>query len=372
VTDSVGVEIVTSPMVALTRQLGWMIDEEPDLVVSEWRDAAGQRHPFRRVGHAQFAGDTLVVHDRTMHALRRFRGDGTPITATLNTTVDSPGRESPIRVIPGGDPETVYVFDFRGHQILLIDIPSGTVASFPVRSLGWGQALLHVHGSVGSRLVVSWQPALEALEQVMSGGLNAPEVSTGLIDWESGTIQVIASGPHGEFWSAGSGSFLMSNIPSGLTSAIGVGMDHTYIASSHESDIRVFRVGGEHVRTLRMEGMPLRLTPAEKDLLVEEAIRLSPMLASGRDQWSPRVEVWPLVDRFLVDAEGWLWAKMPGFGEEGAARWVVFDPDGRAKGWVSTPPPEEFQIHSVGQGLVVGTSRGPDGAERVEVRRLNR
>jgi hypothetical protein len=82
-----------------------------------------------------------------------------------------------------------------------------------------------------------------------------------------------------------------------------------------------------------------------------------------------------------VDDEGWLWARVYDVerGDSWAAtattlnpsnQWMLFAPDGQARGTIELPP--DLQVQQVGSDFILGVRRGDFGVEIVEGYRLRR
>lgn len=72
----------------------------------------------------------------------------------------------------------------------------------------------------------------------------------------------------------------------------------------------------------------------------------------------------------LVDELGWLWALSYKADPDQATTWVVFDPDGRARGTVRTPP--GLRVEWIGEDALLGVRIDDMGVEYVKRHRLRR
>jgi hypothetical protein len=71
-----------------------------------------------------------------------------------------------------------------------------------------------------------------------------------------------------------------------------------------------------------------------------------------------------------VDHLGWYWAERFRPGPDDPSRWLVFDPDGRARGVVELP--RDLEVHDIGENWILGLRIGEDGVETVRRHRLDR
>lgn len=92
---------------------------------------------------------------------------------------------------------------------------------------------------------------------------------------------------------------------------------------------------------------------------IEEAIRGLP--------WKREL---PAVDAILLDAEGFMWARLYGFDPAAPRRWVVFTPEGMALGTVDMP--WGLEVQQVGGDFVLGVASDSMGVEHVRRHRLRR
>jgi len=67
---------------------------------------------------------------------------------------------------------------------------------------------------------------------------------------------------------------------------------------------------------------------------------------------------------------GWLWAEVYGFDPTRPRDWVVFDPGGRARGTVRTPP--GLEVHWIGRDAILGVWQDERDVEYVHRHRLTR
>lgn len=150
--------------------------------------------------------------------------------------------------------------------------------------------------------------------------------------------------------------------------------------SSYE--IRAFREDGTLARIIRREHV-LR-APADADLepWIEEQVGMvasSPGLPEGfLDQMRQSLqsttlaETFPAFSTILADAAGNLWVREYDFPREErpGPLWTVFDPEGRALGFVETPG--GLEVHEIGEDYILGRFVDELGVETIQLWALQR
>jgi hypothetical protein len=372
VADSAHVRVITTSIHSINPILGWSMGATPELVADSWEDGGGVVHPFRRINGAVLVGDTLLVSDFVSRSVWRFHRDGRSISEPLGTTGDLQGVLGPIHMLPGGSHGRVHIYDEGNRRAFEIDVAEGLVSAGSIPRLGPEQIQVRSGGVVGTQIISAWW-SFSDVAASLGGGFTTMELTVGLLDWTSGAVTVVGQFRSGDAWSPAPEQ-IGGPLPHTMSVRLGAGADRFYIASDTASDIRVFDATGELLKILRLEGVPRRLSPSERDSVITATIQGMPFMAQGVGEWGPRVQTLPPYDRFLVDADGWLWVTIPGFGagDSSETRWLVFDPEGRARGWMATPSQEEFFVRSIGRNHIVGVARNESGAEMVQVHSLTR
>jgi hypothetical protein len=367
-----GVEIVTSPEAALHHQLNWTVEAQGAPSGRGSGDGVpDHRHVIPMGTRWAFVGDTYFAIDFDARELKEFGPAGLSRVTPLPEPPPLIGSYNSTLVIPGGSGEVIMGYHEPTQSLVEIDVSTGSVSARPFPLLDERKQVVQFFGAIDSLVVAAWGSADDLIDAAIERGLQTLTQTVGVVRGTPAHVDVIGDYPAGGFWfsAAITANGFLPNTP---MFAVGVGKDRVYVANTHSSDIRVFDPGGVHIRTLRMEGIPIRYSQAERDSIIEANIEMQPGLRPGRDVWGEWVTVWPSVDWLIVDSEGWLWALMPGIGPDRATRWVVFDPDGRMRGWVPTSHDPALEIRSIGEAHVLGILRGPGSTRTVEFLRLVR
>lgn len=73
----------------------------------------------------------------------------------------------------------------------------------------------------------------------------------------------------------------------------------------------------------------------------------------------------------MVDEVGWTWAEVYHWAKNRqSGRWMVFDPDGHARGILEVP--DGLQLHRIGEDFLLGVRFDEVGVEQVLRYRLRR
>jgi hypothetical protein len=133
-------------------------------------------------------------------------------------------------------------------------------------------------------------------------------------------------------------------------------------------EIRELDSQGQLARILRIDATPESVTPE----MLEGWVRWERRLPAGSSvdpahlaEYAdhPIPETLPSFRSLVVDAEGWLWAEVYAWDPGEPGRWIVFDPEGRARGSLQTPA--GLEVHAITPNRVLGVWRSPLGEEFV-------
>jgi hypothetical protein len=132
-------------------------------------------------------------------------------------------------------------------------------------------------------------------------------------------------------------------------------------------EIREHRQNGALARIVRADLPPRRITPADKSAEKERILAFygQKTTSPGFERfWSavPWRESMPAFRRFEISEEGWLWVELYR-GVDELPRWVLFDSERRARGFITVPP--RFDIRHIRRDGVLGVERTADDEERV-------
>ncbi|MCY3610601.1 MAG: 6-bladed beta-propeller [Gemmatimonadetes bacterium] len=164
--------------------------------------------------------------------------------------------------------------------------------------------------------------------------------------------------------------------PFGKTTFTAVWGDLVAFGRNETYEIRAFASDGSLARIVRREHVIGSPTEAQLDAAVRAYLAdLSDEDRNRRLEVAanvPMVETFPAYSGLQVDALGHLWVRefrLPGDDSENPV-WTVFDPEGRALGFVETPP--GVTIYEIGADYILGKRTDELDIEYVEVWELIR
>jgi hypothetical protein len=368
--DSAGVRILQAPAAEALAPLGWELDTIPELVLGTEHAPSG---PFMRVvGVRGLPEGGILVLDAGRREVLLFDGSGHEV-ARRGGLGRGPGEfESPASV-PSPDRDSIFVYDINSARITVFSVD---LESMRIEQLGTDQ-----HGRVIPVGVVDGLWLRQ--HRTLNGGSYESAMNTPGPVEEARTLFVIE--PHtGEVRElaafAAVNRFVDNDAPMALVphpprpswTPAGRGL---LVTDGTSFEVRELDPRGRLTRVLRVDANPEPLT-AEMVQGWARRLQMTPPGSEVDPRYVRRYDNFPVPSHLpgfrsvLVDSEGWLWAEIYGWDPHEPVRWVLFDPDGRARGAVQTPV--GFEVHSVGADRVLGVWRSAFGEEFVHSYRLRR
>lgn len=342
--DSAGIAICTTSGDVAKMDLGWDVGSQPDLVIG----AGDSMYLFRVQGIKGSSDGGVVAVDAGSQELRFFDRQGN-LVQRAGRNGEGPGEFRDPVLVPWPGQDSLLVFD-RGLVRLQVFSSDGTYTRGIRLSRAWMHGRLSplgANGSLGLLLepssIVGGERALQSdgLIQIARRfvWLDPIGVRELLLD----TFVVDLTFRDGE-------SYL--DIPFAARPAAIVTDTGVLVTDGRIPEIREYGRSGVLRRILRVD-IPRSEVTTEMVLTVagEKGLRL------------PVPDSLPFFDVLLRDDKGWVWAGMYNWNTRNAKNWIVFDPDGEAKGIVRTPA--EFDVQSIGEGMIWGTSRDKFGVEYI-------
>ena len=171
----------------------------------------------------------------------------------------------------------------------------------------------------------------------------------------------------------------LGNLPFGRSLREAEWGELVIIATDDEYEIRAYeRTTGALARIVRREYENRAPTREEVDEALETALERAGLTGQQLEMARQGYGDMPLVERFpafrmlLTDPLGHLWvreATLPGI-ERPAPLWTVFDPEGRAMGFIETPG--GLTVFEIGADYLLGRVTDDVGVESVQVWVLER
>ena len=390
--DSAGIPIVENRAPTPGSQLGWVVGDEP--VVSIGTRDASDAFQFYRVGDAtRLADGRIVVANGGSNELLVFNADGSHLDAWAGQG-DGPGEFwdlSTVRPWPG---DSLIAGDSQQGRASIFDLAGAHGRTMSLR--GPPDAITREIAAAGEAAdagPVAAEPHV-VLRVLPDGTLltRAPRGYTqGFERWESAYALMDTDGStraslgnylgneiYSEFYEQEDGNFAVIPLwhPFGkatLTTAWG---DLAAISGNETYEIRAYRSDGSLARIVRRDHETRIPTQSEQDEVFRDRFAglseedREPRMAVAANV--PLVESFPAYSGLRGDALGYLWVaefKFPEARYDGTL-WTVFDPDGRALGFVETP--DGFGVFEIGADYILGRTTDELGVEYVQLRELGR
>lgn len=350
VRDSAGVRIVESAVPDTTGPPLWRLADEPS--VSIGRTEGPREYVLERVirpirterGYVVIAsgGSELRFYDRAGRWITTVGGPDDPDVSF--------GGVRWISEIPG---ERILVFDSVGGELVILSTEGRLLDRAPLER-AWGSAL-----GTGTIVLSGGPPSF--------GELRGPALSLGvrnfrLLDPRTGVLRELVSSP-GRVWLVPGGSASPHALSWSPGTIYWPGRDGVAVMWTGAPEVRVFEPDGRLRHIVRW---------AQKtERVAEDTVDNS--LAGLSDEDRPRfreelerigaVER-QLFDRVVLADDGRLWVSLDRGRRDRGSRWLVFERDGRALGYVDFP--RRLRIGSIGAESVLGVD-WEDGVPLVRV-----
>jgi hypothetical protein len=381
--DSAGVPIFITPGSEAFSPLDWELDSVPELVLGREEDPSG---PFVRVVGVKLLpeGDFLVL-DGGRRELMRFDVDGGE-RARRGGTGEGPGEfHSPTLVSAWGS-DSVVVWDANQARVSVFspdlaevrveilgnDPDGGRVGPQGVIGGHWLRRRQTANGGALWEAMLTEGPYEMVSELFVHDSLAGSDVTLATRSAVTG----YHSARHGPRMPGGNFRILVLPHPPVLRWAVVA--DELLFSAGRSYEIRQVDLHGRVGRILRVDAVP---GPVTRET-IEGWLRRTRRLPPGTRVDPADVEVFfeypypipetlPAFVSLLADATGQeVWAELYERAAEDQARWVVFAPEGRALGTITTPV--GFEVHAIGEDRVLGVWRSHLGEEFVHAYRLRR
>jgi len=368
--DSADVLVSVTPGDSAHAALGWRIDPTPSLTLGSGNDGTEIFHQVQ--GVTGLSGNRILVVDQGEAPVRIFDVQ-TGTAVSVGGRGRGPGEFVRPRLIPSPATDSLFISD-PGMGRAQVFSEEGDYA----RGFSLTVEDRHVEGLelglVGPRLLL--------FQTGFPGGIDAALQKEGPMDnrnrflWLDTTVASIIpvdSFPRPRYHVAPQSSPGLFSIPFTTLPSGAVGDRHAWITSGTRPEVRRYGIDGELERINRVDSEPQLVTQQRFDALIEAEASSSsstPRDLHRRYADVPIPESMPVFEALLVDSQGWLWAKRYEPDTEAPPRWMVFAPDGRARGVVAAPA--GLEIHWIGDNSILGVWRDELGVEEVRLHGLVR
>ena len=382
VRDSAGVTIVESSRPAPGSRLDWRVGAEPQV---SFGAAMGESdYQLYQVGDATRLGDgRIVVANGGSNQLLVFDGAGSYLAAWAGQG-DGPGEFRSMASVHRWAGDSLIAADSEQGRVSVFDL-EGTHARTTTLTGEAGAALSSISSDPIGHTVMDVLPNNSMLTRSLGGyrttGFWRWDHAYALIgaDWEDGISLGEYPGPeiYSDSYQEGRMIYVMPlRHPFGKDTFTAAWGDLVAIGRNETYEIRAFAGDGSLSRIVRRE--QTTDAPSQEQLDAHFRERFADLPDEQRTARLdlaanvPMVETFPAYTGLEADALGYLWVREyePPGTEGGAPVWTVFDPEGRALGFVETPP--GLKIYEIGEDYILGKRSGELDVESVELRALVR
>jgi len=191
---------------------------------------------------------------------------------------------------------------------------------------------------------------------------------------QTGEVQPVARVPGTEMLLSGaaSGGMLMRPLPFGRQTVAAAQGDRVYVGTGDRFEVLAYEPGHGLRTVVRARHRPVPVTRTEIDgykrtlvtIGAEGDARLRAQNAELLEK-APYPREMPPFTAISADADGNLWLQPPMTASAETLPWMVFAPDGRARGTVDLPA--GLNVHDIGRDWVLGTVLDDDQVEHVRL-----
>lgn len=355
--DSAGIRLATNTISSPRLLARWTLDERPAL---ELGGADGEpEYRFSDIaGSAQLRNGRIVVLDAGRHHLRFFDRDG-----TFRHSVGALGRRAgefrEPYLVRSQRRDGVLVHDYLLRRFTRVDAAGDITHTVDARFSN-ARAIAAVDDRVltfHSLFDVGGEPGVRELPAAFA-----------IFDLGTGAQDTIGRFPGQLYFKAvdvGQPAVILP-VPFDVMPTGTAGAETFFITTGELAEIRAYDIDGRLQRIIRLNEAVRAVTRAEFDSAVANDTAASRALYAQL----PVPPVRPAFDRIVVDELDWIWVRRYAYRDDGAATWLVFDTQGRARSTIEIP--RRFDVHQIGDDYVLGSTRDHDGVEYVRRYALRR
>lgn len=367
--DSAGIRIVDNARPMDDSRLPWRIGAEPAVSIGEV--VGEEAYLLHRANDATILPDgRIVIANTGSSELRVFDAAGVHL-ATWGREGEGPGEFTSLAGVAPWPGDSVVAWNNRTWVISVFDAEGALGRSFTLDSEAEAlepRAVLHdgsILGRTGEVTGDGYRRSQETYELRRSEG--APPVEFGTHPGQESHI-----GYEG-------GIALMGLLPFGRSLWEAEWGELVILTTDDNYEIRAYDPStGALARIVRREYENRAPTREEVDEALEAALERAgltgPSLEMTRRGYAsmPIVEQYPAFLNLLTDPLDHLWvreARLPGI-DLPAPLWTVFDPEGRALGFIETP--DGLTVYEIGADYLLGLATDEMGVESVQLWELER
>ncbi|MEX0893808.1 MAG: hypothetical protein WEB88_16695 [Gemmatimonadota bacterium] len=353
--------MVVTPAEQALAPAGLRVAAEPDLVLGTGESADEQFFGVR--GLREYGVGQVIVADGFSSELRRYDGTGA-LVARFGGSGSGPGEFATLDLVPAPGQDSLLVWDADQRRMHVV-APDGS--GFRVFQPETWHGRVPPIGATGGKLLVGFLGLVTVEEMRRPGVRLMPrqyawhDASTGgeIPAWET-------DDPMGLFVERPGRPPLGAALPFAANPTVAVGLGTALLTQGPPAEIRAIDVTGRMAAIYRIDDFPVReVSDSMIEAYVDARFDNEESRAFWMNQFSrpPVPDTMPAFEALLVDAEDWLWARLYRISEDEPQRWVLFDPEGVARGTVKTPT--AVTIHRIAADAILGVQRDSLQVERV-------
>ena len=365
VTDSAGVQIVTSTAPAWADGKGWVIDSVPSLDIGG--SDTDPNYDFVQVSGAVTLSDgRIAVLNSGTNEVRYYDSAGTWLSSS-GRGGEGPGEFRSPFVLFRAAGDTLFVYDYQLRRMARLAPDGSFLPPLPASAEARGLLLPFARLRDGSWVA----SGLTIIGGELTSGAHRPSEPLVHLADDLAVLDTLIVLPGSETWvergtsTGGARMIGMRMLPLGLASSFTVGDSLIFAGDQARYEIGVYQPDGTLVRSIRRSGGRREVTAAMLDQLKADE------LANARDHdqalanWEqmPKPSELPAFGELGLDADGNLWVARPKVLRSDTTIADVFDPDGKWLGPVTIPP--GFKPSEIGHNYMLGVWKDDVGLEHV-------
>ncbi|MCY4399406.1 MAG: 6-bladed beta-propeller [Gemmatimonadetes bacterium] len=382
--DSAGIRIVENVRPADDSRLPWGIGPEP--TVSIGAVVGDEAYLLHRVSDAVVLPDgRIVVANSGTNELRVFDGAGVHL-ATWGREGEGPGEFMDLTGVDTWPGDSLVAWDSRSRSISVLGAGGMFGRSFVLEAgarpapAPRGATRSRRDRPLELRVVLDDGSILGRIGEVTGEGYRRSRETYLLRRADTASPVEFGTHPGQESYLAFmNGMPVLGNLPFGRSLWEAEWGELVVITPDDEYEIRAYeRTTGALARIVRREYDNRPPTREEVDEALDAALERAGLTGQRLEMARQGYGDMPLVERFpafrmlLTDPLDHLWvreATLPGI-DRPAPLWTVFDPEGRALGFIETP--DGLTVFEIGADYLLGRMRDDVGVESVQVWALER
>jgi hypothetical protein len=373
--DSAGITIVENTAPSWTDADAWHLSETPTLTLGSAEGDSSQEF-YQVAGMARLSDGTIVVANNGSSELRYFSPDGT-LRARAGHKGGGPGEFQMLMSLQRLPGDSLLAYDLMNRRLSVFDRAGRHGRDIAMASTG-PVVMMQIAGRFKDGRYLALSPNTSVGPAMLSRPVGPARDSTVvlLLDTAATIADTLGLFPGARvnvrnMEMLGRSFPMPVPVPFSPSTVIAAGDSVAYVGTSDTYEIRVLAPDGTLRRLIRYAQPPRPVTDADKEAYAERLkdFRMPGPANAMMDQFRKAMtdveypETMPAYGQISVDADQNLWVADVTAGSDAPTRWSVFDPQGRLRGFVTTPP--RFQVRDIGADYVLGAMTDETEIERV-------